>query len=167
MAEAMAIGGKALGAGGSIFGGIQQKKAAYAEADQLDINADRTDDNAGLVRAMSQRDAMEQRRQARLLNSRALAVAAASGGGADDPTVVNQMAAIDGEGEYRALSSLYEGETQGRNYEADADAIRAQAKATRKAGKNAKIAGFINGAASLLGAGSTMADRYGSTSKGG
>ncbi|WP_016745739.1 hypothetical protein [Rhizorhabdus wittichii] len=147
MGQAMAIGGKVLQAGGSIFGGIAANKAAKAEARQMETQA-------GLERATSQREAMEERRQARLLNSRALAVAAASGGGADDPSVVNLMADIDGEGAYRALTALYEGETEARGLEA-------QAKARRKEGKNAKIAGFINAGASLLGAGSSLKERYG------
>lgn len=151
MAEALAIGGKVVSAGGSIFGGIQKSKALKFEAKQLE-------GNAGLERAMSQREAMEERRQARLLNSRALAVAAASGGGTDDPTVVNLMADIEGEGEYRALSSLYSGETSARGMEAEA-------KARRKEAKNAKIAGFIDGASSILGAGSSLADRYGDKKK--
>ena len=70
-------------------------------------------------------------------------------------TIRNIMADLEGEGENRALTALYEGETEGRGLEA-------KAKARRKEGKNAKIGGFINGAANLLGAGSTMADRYGS-----
>jgi hypothetical protein len=147
MGEAMAIGGKVLQAGGSIFGGIAANKAAKAEAGQLKTQA-------GLERATSQREAMEERRQARLLNSRALAVAAASGGAVDDPSVVNLMADIDAEGEYRALTQLYEGETEARGLEA-------QAKARRKEGRNAKIAGFINAGASLLGAGSSLKERYG------
>lgn len=147
MAEAMAIGGKVLKAGGSIFGGIQANKAAKSEARQLE-------GQAIVERATSQRDAMEQRRQARLLTSRALAVAAASGGGADDPTVVNIMSDLEGEGEYRALTALYEGETE-------AQGLEAQARARRKEGKNAKIAGFINAGASLLDGGSSMFDRFG------
>lgn len=147
MAEAMAIGGAALKAGGSIFGGLSANKAAKAEARQLETQA-------GLERATSQRQAMEERRQARLLNSRALAVAAASGGGADDPSIVNLMSDIDGEGAYRALAALYEGETE-------AQGMEAQAKARRKEGKNAKIAGFINAGSSLLGAGSSMMEKYG------
>lgn len=147
MAQAMAVGGKVLKAGGSIFGGIAANKAAKNEARQLE-------GQAVVERATSQRQAMEERRQARLLQSRSLAVAAASGGGADDPTVVNIMSDLEGEGEYRALTALYEGETE-------AQGLEAQARARRKEGKNAKIAGFINAGASLLDAGSTMYDRYG------
>ena len=147
MAQAMAIGGKVLKAGGSILGGFQADKVAKADAEQL-----RT--QAGQERAASQREAMEERRQARLLASRGLAVAAASGGGADDPSVVNALADIEGEGEYRALTALYEGESEGRGLEN-------QARARRAEGRNAKIAGLIGGAASLLDAGSSLKERYG------
>jgi regulator of protease activity HflC (stomatin/prohibitin superfamily) len=147
MAEAMAIGGKVLKGAGSIFGGISQSKALKKQARELDVNA-------GQTRAMSQREAMEERRQARLLQSKGLAIAAASGGGVDDPTLINQLADIAAEGDYRASVALYGGETEARGYEAEA-------RARRKAGKNAKIAGFINGAASLLDAGSSMQEKYG------
>ncbi|MBO9380022.1 hypothetical protein GG804_24960 [Sphingomonas histidinilytica] len=147
MAEALAIGGAALSAGGSIFGGIQKSKALKSEARQLE-------ENAGLERAMSQREAMEERRQARLLSSRALAVAAASGGGADDPSIVDAIADIEGEGAYRSAAALYSGES-------DAQALEAQARARRKGAKSAKIAGFIDGAGSILSAGSSMFDRFG------
>lgn len=147
MAEALAIGGKVIGGAGSILGGFAKSKSLKGEAKQLDANA-------GLERAMSQREAMEERRQARLLNSRALAVAAASGGGADDPTVVNIMADIEGEGEYRALTALFNGEASARGLEN-------QARAKRVSARNAKIGGIIEGASSLLGAGASLKDRYG------
>jgi hypothetical protein len=147
MGQAMAIGGKVLQAGGSIFGGISKSKALKSEARQLEANA-------GQERAMSQREAMEERRQARLLASRGLAVAAASGGGADDPSVVNTLADIEAEGEFRALSQLFTGESEARGMEA-------QARARRKAAKTAKIAGFIDAGATLLGAGASLKEKYG------
>ena len=85
---------------------------------------------------------------------RALAVAAASGGGADDPTVVNAIAGIDGEGEYRALTRLYEGDQEALSKEAQADANRRGAKATKKAA-------LFKAAGSILSAGSGLADKYG------
>src|SRR5690348_3482928 len=107
MAQAIPIGlavaGTALRAGGSIIKSNSEAKDLRRQADQLDAQA-------GLERASSQRAAMEEQRQSRLASSRTLALAAASGGAADDPTVANLMAGISGEGEYRALSALYEGD---------------------------------------------------------
>lgn len=147
MSEALAIGGKVVSGVGTILSAQSQAKALKKEARQLDAQA-------GTERASSQRAAMEERRQARLAQSRGLALAAASGGGADDPTVMNLLADLEGEGEYRALTSLYEGEEQGRSLEAQADARRKEAK-------NAKRAGWMQGIGTILGAGTSMADRYG------
>lgn len=136
----------ALSVGGTIIG-------ANAEAKQLRGEAEQLDSMAGQDRASSQRRAVEARRQSRLLQSRALAVAA-SQGGASDPTVVNILANLEGEGEYRALTALYEGEEEARSKEA-------QAKARRKEAKNVKKGALISAGAQILQAGSTMYDKYG------
>jgi hypothetical protein len=80
-------------------------------------NAERT---GALVVAASQRQAAEERRQADLVASRALAVAAASGGGVSDPTVVNIIARTRGEGVYRANVALYEGAERARSMRIEA-----------------------------------------------
>lgn len=144
---ALAVGGAALSAGGSIIGAKAEAREMRREAAQLEAQA-------GLERASSQRQAIDERRQARLAASRGLAVAAASGASADDPTVVNILADIEGEGEYRALSALYSGEESARGMEADAKARRRGAKAT-------KTAGYLNAAGSILSAGSTLYGKYG------
>ena len=152
MAQAIPIGlavaGTALSAGGTILGANAEARELRKEAAQLDIRA-------GLERASSHRQAIDERRQARLAASRGLAVAAASGGGADDPTVVNELAKIEGEGEFRALSALYSGEESARGTESEADAKRRAAKSTKKAG-------LIGAAGSVLSAGSSLYGRYGS-----
>lgn len=147
MAEALAIAGPALKIGGTLFSSGAQAKSLKSEARQLDTKA-------GLERASSQREAMEERRKARLLQSRGLAVAAASGGGASDPGVVNLLADIEGEGEYRSLTALYEGNER-------AAGLESEAKARRKEARNTKISGYIDAASTLIGAGSSMAKRYG------
>lgn len=147
MAQALLVAGTAVKAGGTILSANSQAKALRKEAQQLDIQA-------GAERATSQRSAMEERRQARLTASTALARAAASGAGASDPTVINLIAGLEGEGEFRALTQLYNGEEEARGLEA-------QARARRKEAKNAKRAGYIGAASTILSAGSTMADRFG------
>ncbi len=143
----LTIAGTALSAGGSILGANSEAKEMRREANQLEANA-------GLERASSQRAAMEERRQARLAASRALTVAAASGGGVDDPTVLNALAGIEGEGEYRALSALYEGNESASGMEAEAQARRRGAKSTKRAG-------LIKAGSSILSSGSSLYDRYG------
>ena len=136
----------ALSAGGTILSSQAEGRALNAEAGQLD-------QMAGTERASSQRTAAEQRRQARLLQSKALAAGAATGG-ANDPTVVNIIANLEGEGEYRALTALYEGEEKARSDEM-------QAAAKRKEAKNTKRAGLITAGAKVLEGASTMYGKYG------
>jgi hypothetical protein len=151
VAEAIPIGltlaGAGLSAGGSMI-------SADAEASELRYQANQLDAQAKNDRATAQRRASEERRQARLAGSRALALAAASGGGADDPSIVNLIADLEGEGEYRALSAMFEGETEARSKEE-------QAMANRRGAKTAKTVGGLKAAASIIGAGSSLYDRYG------
>lgn len=141
------VAGTALSAGGSILGANAEARALREQAAQLDAEA-MTD------RASSQRRMIEEKRQGRLAQSRAVAVAAASGGGADDPSIVNAVADLEGDSEYRALSALYEGETAARSKEA-------QAAANRRGAKAVKTAGVIKAVGSVLSTGSSMFDRYG------
>lgn len=102
---------------------------------------------AGQERASSQRAAIEERRRAKLLESRARAVAANSGAGVTDPTVLNVMADLSAEGEYRALSRLYEGET-------GAQTMEVEARQRRRATRGNSISTILSGAA-------TFASKYG------
>lgn len=66
--------------------------------------------------AFSHKEAFEQRRAAGLLSSRALAIAAASGAGASDQTVVQLISEVNAEGAYRSALAMYEGEESARSY---------------------------------------------------
>lgn len=144
---ALTVAGAALSAGGTLIGANAEAKELRREAAQLEAQA-------GLERASSHRQAIDERRQARLAVSRGVAVAAASGASADDPTVVNTLAKIEGEGEYRALTALYSGEESARGMEAEAAARRRGAKSTKRAA-------LVGAAGSVLSAGSTLYDRFG------
>ncbi len=100
-------------------------------------------------RAMGQRAALEERRQARLAQS---ALQARAGGGG--PDIERMDADIEGEGEYRALSALYSGNTAGNSSELSA-AVR------RTGGADAASAANMGQASSLLSLGSKMYDAYG------
>lgn len=143
---ALTVLGGAASAGGSIL-------SANADAKELNLQADQLSAQAGTERATAQRRAMEERRQARLVSSRALSLAAA-GGGADDPSVVNNLANIAGEGEYRALTALYEGNDAAASMEADA-------AARRRGAKSVKTAGLIKAGTTILSTGASLFSRYG------
>ncbi len=134
----------------STVGQLQQGKAAkqdaYNQAAQLD-----TEGNA--AKADAQRQAIDERRLAARASSRALAVAAASGAGALDPTVQTITSRIEGEGEYRALSRLYNGDTEAAN-------LQAQAEATRRTGNARQTASRYAATSTVLSSGVDLANKY-------
>lgn len=148
----LALAGSALSAGGSILGANSQASELRSQADQLDARA-------GSTRATSQRQAIEERRQGDLVSSRALALAAA-GGGADDPSVINDLANISGRGEYSALSDLYNGETSAQSDEAQAAANRRGASAVKTAGVLKAAGTMIGTAPTILNHGSSLFTKY-------
>jgi hypothetical protein len=80
-------------------------------------------------------------RATRLAESRALALAAASGGGASSPTVLNIIANLAKEGSYNAARALYAGEEQAR-------LMKIQAIEKRRLGEFDLTAGNLAGLAS-------------------
>ncbi|SFE20950.1 hypothetical protein SAMN04488523_105321 [Sulfitobacter brevis] len=128
----LSAAGAGIGAVGAIQSGNAQNAAAQYQAAQLEASGK-------AERASSQREAEEQQRQTRLMHSRARAVGAASGGGID----LELAGDIEAEGEYSALTALWEGAeaAKGRN---------AQAAASRLEGKAAKKAGYLKGASKVF-----------------
>ena len=103
---------------------------------------------AGQVVAVGQRRALEEKRQAKLLASRAVAVAAAGGASQD---IDHLLADIEGEGFYRASIAMYEAESESERLkfeglQAEKYGVE-QASATRTKG----IATALNIGASMFG----------------
>jgi hypothetical protein len=121
---------------------------------------------AGQTRAVAQREAEAQRKNTRILASRALAVAAASGAGASDPTVTNIIGDIVGEGAYRAALAMYAGEEDAKMHEFSAEALRAtgefSAAARTAEGQSIAKAGDISAFSTLLSGGASFFSNYGS-----
>lgn len=115
----------------------QQQAQAQAVALRNQANADQ---------AAAERNAIQSRKQASYLVSRGLALAAASGAGATDPTVVSVLGQITGEGEYHALTSVYEGRQSGQN-------LNAQSTSASNAGKAYQRAGYVKGITTVLSGG--------------
>ncbi len=122
--------------------GIQANQAAEYEAAQLR-------QNAGQAMAASERQAFDVDRQAQYITSNAIATAAASGGGASDPTVVNLIARNAGEMAYRKAVTLYNGEDRSR-------ALNMQADAREYAGKNAQANSLMVAGSQFFNAGTTV-----------
>ena len=142
----IAIAGTALSAYGERRAGQSAYKASKFEAAQLQQQAQED-------LAVSQRKALEIDRQGRLRASKALAIAAASGAGATDPTVMNLMATYAGETEYEKMVALYEGESA-------AGYKSLLAESTRQTGRERKQAGRIAGLSTALSGGTSLYAKY-------
>lgn len=102
------------------------------------------------VVASAQRQALNERKNAELLASRAIAVAAAGGGGADDNTVTNIVADIDAEGAYRAAVAMYEGETEAANLRYQGELAAWEGNQAYKAGNAAAVGSLLETGAKVF-----------------
>lgn len=118
--------------------GKAQRDADYFEAAQLE-------QNAGQDVAASQRNAQNAQRQSQIIQSRALAVAGASGASPSDPSIAKIMADLAKEGQLAVESHLYQGNESARQ-----GAL--QAKVKRYQGDQAE-AGLAVSASSALATG--------------
>ncbi|TGQ11229.1 hypothetical protein EN858_15010 [Mesorhizobium sp. M4B.F.Ca.ET.215.01.1.1] len=138
-AAGTASAGSTLGAIGSVVSGVGTVAAGVAEKRAADFEAAQMEQKAKEEVAASQRDAIAKRREGSILNSRAQAIAAASGGGAgtDAPTIVKLMGQTAGEADYNAQTAMYGGYSRSAG-------LRDSAKA-RKASGNASLLGSVIG----------------------
>lgn len=134
---------------GTIFDAQSKKKAGNQFRDTSEFTARQYDIEAGQAIAGAQRQALEQRRRATLTQSRALALAAASGG-ASSPGVIDLIADIEGEGNYRAMTAMYEGESAARQYRMSAAARRYEGAMAKQAGDSAMLPAILRGGATLF-----------------
>lgn len=121
---------------------------------QADIQAMDLRNQANADAAAAQRQAIDERRKAQYMVSRGQALAASSGAGATDPTVLSVLGQIAGEGEYHALTSLYEGGTQSEN-------LRSAAQAASNEGDAAYRSGIVKGISTLMTGMTTLKTKYG------
>ena len=154
-----------------VAGQVQQAQAASitaktAKAQQAiaDRQAEFMERQAGQEQAVAQRTAIDEQRQGRLISSRAQAIAAASGAGALDPTIVNILGDIDTEAEIRALTALYEGDERASGLRYDAALTRQAGLVTAQTGRaQAKMQrnqAILGAAGTLLEGGTSLATRY-------
>lgn len=132
---------------------------AGARKKQMEAVARAREEEANAAAAESQREAAIERKKARNLASRARAVAAASGAGVSDPTVVNQLTEIEAAGELNALNAMYSGNTAARGYRQGAAIARNEADA-------AQTAGYLGAASTALDGANSWYEKYGKTKYG-
>lgn len=169
MAEAAGFGaaGWMQGAGAfmQIWGTLESGRMARIQGERArvaaEFAAEQAEQQAGVAIAISQRTAAEQRRQANLVASRALAVASASGAGVSDPTMVKILSDVRGEGVYRASVALYEGEARARQLRLDAAAGRVGGLEAQIAGLTREQGAGIAGVGRAAGAAGSLYANYG------
>jgi len=155
MALQLALAG--LGIANTIIGGKEQKKTLRKEANAAaasseeearatesegaaaqvgaEFQALQLEINAKQQQAAGQRNAQEEFRKAELLQSRALAVAGASGGGASDPDILQITSRLAQEGQYAADTHIYNGNEAARAMRIGAAVSRYEGQQARKIGK--------------------------------
>lgn len=133
--------GTILSAYGKKRSGESSKRAYYREAANIEQNA--------MQRiAQAQREAQNVEREGRLAESRALAIAAASGG-ASDPGVINLIAKMAGENNYNRMVALYGGQEEARQMRLEAQARREQGDSDAEAGNLGALSTVVSGFSSL------------------
>lgn len=147
IASVAGLAGSVVSAIGTIAAGQAQKRAANFEAQQLEIRGKEE-------RAAAQREAFQTAREKGLIQSRQQALAASSGAGALDPTILDLASDVEGEGTYRELLAQYGGEERAKG-------ARAQAAGARMSGRAAATGSMFDAAGTILGGFSTFYDRFG------
>ncbi len=116
------------------YKGYQAKKLKEQEAQGYR-------DAAGRTMAITSREMSEEIRNKKLMHSRAIAVAGASGAGTDGLTKL--LGDLNTEGEYRIMSVLWNGMNE-------AEGLIYRAEAAQREGKAAQTAGIISGITSAV-----------------
>lgn len=150
----LAMGASAGGTALSAMGAKQSGDAAQQEAD---FEAKQLNQNADEKQAAAEQQGEQQNKATAYAMSNAQAAAAAGGGSATDPTVTNIMQTIAGQGRYRALTDMYNGN-------AAAQADRTAAAAKQYGGALASQAGDTKMFSTILGGASSLYDKYGNPS---
>lgn len=155
------VAGMVMQAQGSAKASMAARATALRKQQADEFEAKQLEQNAGQAIAASQRVALDRARDARYVQSRALAVAAASGGGVSDPTVVNLIGRIAGEGAYRQGLALYEGEDRARAMRMAAATKRFEGTMAIEEGDMSADAFATQGMGSLVKGGASLFSKYG------
>ena len=136
MAQLVYIGVAALSGAAQLYKG---KKAQ----DLKEQEAEGYRDAAKRRMAAATHEMAEERRNKEFMYSRALAVSAASGTATGSVGIINQLADINAEGEYRILARLYTGQDE-------AAGLRFRAEAAIREGESARDASKVNAIVSAV-----------------
>lgn len=149
--------------------GQAQNQQSQLAAQSADSTAAQLEQEAGQQRAAGQRRSLEQRRQAAIAASD---IQARTGGGSTDASIMGLTGNIAGEGEYNALTNIYEAEETARGYEGKANTSRTQGQLYRMQGgaalqrsaaasEAAGAASDFKAASTIFSAGSSLYSKFG------
>jgi hypothetical protein len=150
----------ALQAAGTIMGGNAAADAGARAQQAQYFKAAQEEQAAQESRAAAQRVALDKGREASLALSKLQANAAASGGGASDPTVLGLGGDIAGRGEYESLLDMYKGENRARGLEDSAIGSRLSGDAAKAEGDAKKTASYFSAAGTIIGSGGSAYKTY-------
>jgi hypothetical protein len=165
---AQAIGLTAIGsagilsAGSNITHGNMASRMATMQSNQLEEAARATDEAAVQENAKAQLRAKDAKKDARLLQSRIIALSAANGG-INQKSVMDNLLDVEEQGEYNSLMELYNGSSAAYELHQKAKNLRIQGAATRFEGKQTRRAGNMAAIGSLLsatGSATSFASKY-------
>ena len=162
---ALTVMGSFMSASGSLAAGRAARTAGAQQQAASEFESAQLEQQAGQAIAASQRVAADRAREGRLVQSRALAVAAASGGSASDPTVMRIIANINGEATYRQALALYQGDDKARQLLMGADAKRFEGAVAAQSGKAKQSAYRMAAAGSALAGAGSLYTKYGGSPK--
>ena len=163
MAELAILATAGLATAGSVYGASQQYSATKNQGrlaeNQANIQASQMENQAIAERGMAAMNAKEQRRQGSLMQSKAIAAAAASGRAPSmDKGASDIIGNINAETEYSALTSLLEGRVKASNLQMEASTMRTQGSITKQSANTMARAGLISNLGQI---GSTFGQKYG------
>jgi hypothetical protein len=154
------VAGGAIQAAGTLMGGQAAADAGRAQQGAQYFKAAQEEQAAQESRASQQRVALDKAREGRLLQSRLQANAAASGGGAADPTILDLSGGIAGRSEYESLLEMYKGENRARGLEDSAVGSRMSGDAAKAEGDAKKKASYFSAAGTLIGSAGSAYKTY-------
>jgi hypothetical protein len=159
-----------LSAGATAIGAVSQSNAMNAQAktdrQRAEIESQWAERRALEERAAGQRAGGEEMRKAKLAQGRLTTLAAASGGTATDPGVLDTMGDIEQEGQYNARTAEagHQQKAAGIQYQSNLDRWTADANARiKQSSARATLIGGLMGAAGKFGENyyrSPMGERY-------
>jgi hypothetical protein len=145
------LAGGALSAAGTIMGGNAAADAGRRSQEAANFRATQEDMAAQESRASAQRVALDKGRETTLLESKLQARAAAGGGSASDPGVLDLTGDIAGRGEYESLMAMFTGENKARGLTDEATGSRLTGEAAAAEGAAKQSASYLSAAGTIVG----------------